>query len=142
MLNINIYEVQENKITNQQIREKMDNILNINQMMELRRTRWLEKLATANSTRNPRKLLVEWMTTPRPSGRPQQIIRHGYARSIEILFPNSKLKTWMPTAQDHDKWAEHVEVALNLPPSTYKPQKYTDTKNILGTQAETQKVVA
>jgi hypothetical protein len=51
--------------------------------------------------------------TPRPSGRRQQTIRHGYARSIEMLFLDSKLNTWMPIAQDHDKWADHVEVALN-----------------------------
>jgi Reverse transcriptase (RNA-dependent DNA polymerase) len=43
MLNITIYDVQENHITNTKIREKMNESLSITQMMELRRARLLEK---------------------------------------------------------------------------------------------------
>jgi Reverse transcriptase (RNA-dependent DNA polymerase) len=71
MLNITIYDVQEQKITNEQTREKMNNMLSITQMMELHRARWLEKISTANSNRNTRKMLVAWIPTPRPSGCPQ-----------------------------------------------------------------------
>jgi hypothetical protein len=67
----------------------------------------------------------------RPSGRPQQTIRHGYTKTIEenLNFANSKLKTWVPTAQDKSAWAEHVEKALKLPPNTYTKSKAKKKKN-------------
>jgi hypothetical protein len=133
MLNITIYDVQENHITNEKIRDKMNNSLTISQMMEIRRARWLEKISHADSNRNTRKLLISWLPTPRPAGRPQQTIRHGYAKTIEekLNFPNSNLKTWMPMAQKANLWAEHVEEALKLPKNTYKKRK-NKKRNLTG----------
>jgi hypothetical protein len=83
MLNITIYDVQENHITNTKIREKMNESISITQMMELRRARWLEKISHADQSRNTRILFISWLPTPRPPGRPQQTVRHGYAKTIE-----------------------------------------------------------
>jgi hypothetical protein len=77
MLNITIYDVQEIHITNIKTREMMNESLSITQMMELRGARWIEKISHANKSRNTTKLFVSWLPTPRPSGRPQQTIRHG-----------------------------------------------------------------
>jgi hypothetical protein len=63
MLNITIYDIQEQRITNQQVREKMDNILSINQMMELRRARWLQKIATAIGSSVDDNTQIERKTT-------------------------------------------------------------------------------
>jgi hypothetical protein len=103
----------------------MNNCLTVTQMLELRRARWLEKISLASNKRYPRKLFIAWTPSPRPNGRPQQTIRHGYANSIEthLQFPNPKLKTWIEIAQEHKKWAAHVEQSLKLPPNTYRPQK-------------------
>jgi hypothetical protein len=61
----------------------------------------------------PRKLLDAWLPLPRPTGRPQQTIRHGYAKSLEKLFPDTKFKTWMSIAQEHQKWANYLQRHTN-----------------------------
>ena len=125
MLKISIHDVKEAHIKNSQIREELDNCYTLHQNMELRRARWLEKLAYMTESRNPRKILVAWTSTPRPTGRPQQTIRHSYAQTLENgLHTSSKLKEWMPLARDHRKWSETVELALELKPKTYKPYKH------------------
>jgi hypothetical protein len=64
MLNITIYEVKDKKISNKEVRKKLNNCHTISQMMiELRRARWLEKISHMNDTCAPRKLLVAWIPT-------------------------------------------------------------------------------
>ena len=53
------------------------------QSMELRRARWLEKLANMPATRNPRKTLITWTPQPRPAGRPIQTTKKAYAHTLE-----------------------------------------------------------
>ena len=76
--------------------------------------------------RGPRKVLVAWTTNKRPSGRPQQTIRHGLAATLtdSLGFPTAKMSDWMTIASDNRKWGEHVEDKLDLAANTYKP--YSD----------------
>ena len=101
MLNITIYDVKEQHITNDQVREKMNNCHNLMQMLELRRARWLEKIAHMDETKNTRKFLVAWTSKPRPPGRPQQTSRHSYARTLKnnLKFPSLKLQNLNLLAQ-------------------------------------------
>ena len=71
--------------------------------MELRRARWLEKLALMNETRGPRKILVSWIQEPRKQGGQRKTIRSGYADTIEdnLGFEDSKLSTLMEAASHH-----------------------------------------
>ena len=125
MLGITIYEVKEKKISNRKVRERMESAYTLEQMMELRRARWLEKLSHMNETRAPRKLLVAWIRCPRANGKPQQTIRHGFATTIinKLQIPSSHLKDWITTARDHKKWAQQVEQSLGIVTGTYKPYK-------------------
>ena len=75
-------DVKENKIQNEHIRKKLDTY-SLTQIMEMRRAKWLEKLAHMPSTRNPRKLFVKWIHAPRPIGRLKQTIRRSYAVTLE-----------------------------------------------------------
>ena len=60
MAKINIYDVMEHHISNDEIREKLGHCKTIHQAMELKRAKWLQKLATWDYNRNPRKLLKAW----------------------------------------------------------------------------------
>ena len=97
----------------------------LKQYMELRRTRWLEKLAHMTESRNPRRLLVAWTPKPRLAGKQHQTIGHGYSRTIEenLKIENSTLHGWMPMAKHHELWATHIEEALELKGGTNKKYK-------------------
>jgi hypothetical protein len=58
MLNIMIYQVKEEKISNKEVRKKVNNCYTISQMIELRRARWLEKISHMNDNRALRKLIL------------------------------------------------------------------------------------
>ena len=124
MLNLSIYDVKDLHISNAQIREELG-CNTLTQSMELRRARWLEKLANMPETRNPRKILVAWTPNPRPTGRPgAQTIRHAYAHTLEKeLNISSQLKVWIPEARNHENWAQRVEHSLDLAKGTHKPYK-------------------
>jgi hypothetical protein len=61
MLNITIYQVKEEKISNKEVRKKLNNCYTISQMIELMRARWLEKISHMNDNCAPRKLIVAWI---------------------------------------------------------------------------------
>ncbi len=68
MLNITIYDVMQQHISNKEVRKRMDSY-KMEQTMELRRARWLEKICHMRSDRGPRKILVAWTRNERPKGR-------------------------------------------------------------------------
>jgi hypothetical protein len=70
MLNIMIYQVKEEKISNKEARKKVNNCYTILQIIKLRRARWLEKISHMNDNRAPRKLIVAWIPNVRPTGKP------------------------------------------------------------------------
>ena len=126
MLNITIYEVKDKKISNKEVRKKLNNCHTLSQMIELRRARWLEKISHMNDTRAPRKLIVAWIPNARPTGKPQQTIRHGYATTLQDnLNTSPKLSEWIPMARNHAQWASHVETNLGITSGTYKPTRHS-----------------
>jgi hypothetical protein len=61
MLNITIFDVMEQHITNEEVRVRMKSY-SMEQTIELRRpAQWLEKISHMGSDRGPRKILVAWM---------------------------------------------------------------------------------
>ena len=126
MLNITIYQVKEEKISNKEVRKRLNNCYTISQMIELRRARWLEKISHMNDSRAPRKLIVAWIPNARPTGKPQQTIRHGYATTLQDkLNISPDLREWIPMAQNHARWASHVETNLGITDGTYKPTRHS-----------------
>ena len=124
ILRISMLDVEECRIRNESIRDHLG-CHSIQQHMELRRARWLEKIANMPSSRNPRKVLVAWTPHPRPVGRPQQTIRHGYAATVEssLQFSDSGFDSWLTTAKNHPEWAGQVERSLELESGICKPFK-------------------
>ena len=100
--------------------------------LELRRSRWMEKLAHMSNKRFPRLLLGAWINKARrngKSGRSQQTIRHAYVSTLQKLGytdKNMNFNIWMFDARDRNIWKKRVESFLSLPEGSYarKNAKY------------------
>lgn len=133
MLNITIYQVKENRIKNEEVRRKCGGSQTLAQTMELKRARWLEKIAKMPETRGPRKLFLAWTSDPRPKQRPSQSLRHSYAytlhKELKITDKEASLTGWMTLAARHPKlWAKQVELGLGLKKGAYKIRKPSNTR--------------
>ena len=125
MVGITIYDVKDNHISNKQVREELT-CYKIHQSLELRRARWLEKLAHMNDKRGPKNALRSWIyNEPRKQGGQQQHIRTSLSITLtdSLHFESDKMNDWMLEAKEPKKWATRIETALNLVPDTYKPFK-------------------
>ena len=81
ILNIFIYDVMaDHSLTNIKVRTETG-INTMESYIELRRARWLEKIANMKPDRIPRMLLGAWLPYARKTGKPFQTIRHGYVRT-------------------------------------------------------------
>ena len=125
MCHISIQQVQQDRITNKQVRQRLG-CHTLQQRMELRRAWWLEKIVHMTEKRNPRKTLVTWTPYHRPVGRPQQTVRRSYAMFLQktLQFPATTFKEWWHIAIDPTTWANRVETSLQLPTGTYTKFKY------------------
>ena len=121
MLHITMTDVKEQHIKNEDIRKEFDNCRTLEQSMELRRARWLQKLATMDENRNPRKILLAWTPEPRPAGRPFQTVNKAYAHTVKnVLEMDTRLDTWIPIARDTPmEWGKIVEEKLDLTEGSY-----------------------
>eukprot|EP00957_Ditylum_brightwellii_P146861 11180576-Ditylum_brightwellii.AAC.1 len=86
--------------------------------MASRQVRWLGSIAWMGENRLPCKIIVVWHTNPRPTGRPQQTMRHTYAHALRMLEEilqddmEGKLETWFPQAVDKPKVWEYQRRAI------------------------------
>ena len=106
----------EQHIKNDTIREKLGNCRTLHQTMELKRSKWLEKLANYDYSRNPRKLLKAWhYNMPRPVGRTQQTIKKSLSHTLtKSLGLSDKLNDWIKITKDKILWNETINRNLNL----------------------------
>ena len=120
MVGITIYDVKDNHISNEQVREELT-CYKIHQSLELRRARWLEKLARMNDNRGPKNALRSWIfNESRKQGGQQQHIRTSLSITLtdSLHFESDKMNDWMIEAKEPKKWATRIETALNLVPDT------------------------
>ena len=120
ILGVTIYDVKDQHIKNSTMQEDMDGAHTLTTSLELCRARWLERLAGMTANRSPRKLLVAWTPTPRPTRCPQQTICHSLNNTLKTLQLSSDLKKWIPVARNHQEWAEKVECQLGLKKGSHK----------------------
>jgi hypothetical protein len=122
MLNITIYDVMEQHISNDEVRKIMESC-SMEQMAELRHAQWLEKTSHMGAERGPRKILVAWTTNEHPSGCPQQTIQRGLAstRTDHLYLPTANMNNWIKLASNQSKWGKQIEDKVGLVPFMYKP---------------------
>ena len=127
MIGITIYDVKDHHISNFQVREKLNNSYTFHQSLELRRARWLEKLALMSCKRGPRNTLLSWIyKKPRKQGGQQQHITTNLRHTLTdcLHFQIDQLNDWMLEAKlEPKKWVTRTETALNLVSKTYVPLK-------------------
>ena len=115
-------------------------MMKIEDMVTLRRARWLHKIAIMPADRGSkkivRKLLAAWVSSSddpnvrgdcsnREHRRPWQTVRHGYRSTLRRLGfvdadkkskvqSNNVLRDWMTEARDRERWGARVEERLGL----------------------------
>jgi exonuclease III len=110
ILNINMFQVERDRIKNETVRKRFDNIPHILDLITLRQANWIGKIAKMNDERMPRKLLASWVNNPRKVGRPQLCYRQTFTRTINSIVDsdyNGTLKLWMPQATT-DEWTKKI----------------------------------
>ena len=124
ILRIDMYMVQNEKITNVQIKTMFYNTPSINKIIKARQLKWLGKIAKMENDRMPRKLLASWIKNPRKPGRPQLNIRNSFAKALSEFFPkmrNAELKHWIPTLASKEwkntlqEWVEDRDTCDTVP---------------------------
>ena len=103
-----IFDVKEQRITNKQVRERLGNCRSIHQLIEISRTKWLQKLANMNHNRKPKKILKCWIFKKiRPVGRRQECIETSLSKMItNNLGLSVKLDDCMTT--DKTIWQRRI----------------------------------
>eukprot|EP00978_Attheya_sp_CCMP212_P043669 scaffold289028_cov40-Attheya_sp.AAC.1 len=105
ILQINMTQVKEDRISNHQILKQID-IPSMENIIAKRQLKWLGKIARMEETRLPIKMLSCWLPIPRPAHKPHITNRNSLVRSLQIMDPNiSKhgiLNEWFPSAQNEE----------------------------------------
>jgi hypothetical protein len=102
VLNINMFEVEEQRITNTEI-QKRTNIPDILIFLTRRSLRWIGKLARMPMNRLPCHLLAAWVQNPRKRGCPQATLRNTMIDSLQQVLQDqvldqAPLSEWIDTA--------------------------------------------
>jgi hypothetical protein len=104
ILNINMFEVEEQRITDAQTRKRA--IVPAILIFLMRRSlRWIGKLAGMPMNRLPRRLLATWVKNPQKQGRPQSTLCNTMIELLQEALQNqvsqhAPLSEWIETAQD------------------------------------------
>jgi hypothetical protein len=111
ILNINMFQVEQDRIKNETVRQRFDNIPHILDLVTLRQANWIGKMALMDDKRMPRQLLASWVNNPRKVGRPQLCYRQTFARTIKQIVEsdyNGTFKLWMPQASTSNEWTKLI----------------------------------
>jgi hypothetical protein len=104
-----MHEVEANRITNEEVRQRFMSIPDIIDIIHHRQLKWIGKIARMDEERAPRRLVIaSWCGNPRKAGRPQYTYRNSYAEAIAKVIPglpqDARLQEWIPIAKDERAW--------------------------------------
>ena len=112
ILNIHWKRMKDQKITNEQIRSKFNNIPSIETFMIRRTLRYLGKIVQ-NDFSIPRQLLGAWVFGSRKVGRPQHYCNHMFHFALSNLFPSisekARFNEWLHLAKDVPRWTNLIQ---------------------------------
>lgn len=104
-------QVKEDRITNEEVRERFYNIPDIEAFITRRTWRYIGKIYRDNDSL-PKKLLGAWIYCPRKAGAPQLSCKSHFADTIERVMagrcPNADFKHWAPTAMNEGLWEAEI----------------------------------
>ena len=122
MANINMWEIHQMRISKDTVRERLGGIPNIEDILDLRRSKWLYKIGNMPMTDPSRRLIGSWHKNPRPDHRPKKTTRSSYIDTLKRLgfaSRNGNFKEWIKYTRDNDAWEKRVETSLNLKEGTF-----------------------
>ena len=113
ILNINMFEVEEQRIRNADVRNRAD-VPDILVFARRRQLRWIGKLARMPSQRLPRRLLTAWVQNPRKRGRPQFNLRNTMIETLQEALDDQVdehgcLHGWIDTARNKNLWDDVID---------------------------------
>jgi hypothetical protein len=113
ILNINMFEVKEQRITNAQT-QKCANVPDILIFLTRRSLCWIGKLARMPMNRLPCQLLATWVENPQKIGRPQSTLCNTMIESLQEALKDqvsqyAPLSEWIETAQDEKLWNNIID---------------------------------
>jgi hypothetical protein len=116
ILNINMFEVEEQRITNAEI-QKRANIPDILIFLTRRSLRWIGKLARMPMNRLPCRLLAASVQNPRKRGCPQATLCNTMIDSLQQVLQDqvwvapdqAPLFEWIDTARDVKLWNDIID---------------------------------
>ena len=89
ILNINMKQVMDEKISNKKIRKRFYDIPDIRRMIAARQLKYVGKVVRSDDTFIPKQLLTAWVSNTRPQGRPLTTNKNSLAKSLKLLYPKS-----------------------------------------------------
>jgi hypothetical protein len=106
------------RLTNENLRKKMDYIATMEEVIDERRLDWLGNMARQSDNKLPKRFLTAWIMNPRKSGGQKHIIRDYNARAINQMLvyngidsnPSKEcpFKAWIRIAKNVDQWKSMV----------------------------------
>jgi exonuclease III len=115
ILNINMFEVEQDRITNQDLRKRFCNAPCLLDIISKRQLNWIGKVARMDPyTRLPRKLLAAWTNNNRKVGRPQISYKNTYESVLNMVLPQlpkgAPLIHWLKLAKEPIIWKNLIKV--------------------------------
>ena len=118
ILSITKWQQATTRLTNDNLRKKLDYIATMEEIIDERRLDWLGTVARQSDEKLPKKLLTAWIVNPRKNGGQKQTLRDYNASAINRMLvyngvatnPSTECpsKTWIPLAQNLTKWKQLV----------------------------------
>ena len=103
ILSLKWERVKEEKITNEEVRRRFNNIPNIETYIIRRTSRYIGKVIRSEKNNIPWKLLGAWIFAPRKIGRPHNLCNNNFLIAISALIPEVK-KKWQIPELDSPRW--------------------------------------
>ncbi len=103
-----MFEVEEKRNKNEEVRMKLDNISNIDEIIRQRSLDTLAAQLRLPDNRLPKKLVTAWISNPRRSNQPQKNPQATYAEHIMDVIPGASkeglLSEWAHLAKEKTEW--------------------------------------
>jgi hypothetical protein len=118
VLNISRWKQKDDRITNENLRKRLDGIALVQETLEERRLDWLGNIARHDDTNLPKTLLTAWISKPRINHGQKISLRDSNAAAINRMLIYNKLdespsnecpsKKWLPLAKDPSLWKQLI----------------------------------
>jgi len=110
ILNIKWEQMREQKISNEEVRRRFENIPEINFFITRQTWTYIGKIVHAPEYSIPKKLIGAWEHCPRKAGHPQSSSKKHFLTALKTVLPEigkqGRFQEWYGLVHDESKWEE------------------------------------